>query len=393
MTIKELREKKASLVEELEAINSACEERAQNGGEVEMTEDEARSYNEKSKELDGINALIERKIKLREAGINEPDGEDDGEGEGEKDEDDEAQEEERAFCDFIASVVNGRELRSESKLTTGANGAIIPKTIAGRVIQKLENICDIYARTTKFNFKGEVAFPVIDDSSDDVIVAYADEFSTLTSHVHTFSSVNLKGYLFASLCLISKSLINNSDINVVDIVVTRMALAMKKFLEKQCLEGTEGKMTGVLSSTNILTGASASAVTTDEIISLTHKVIDAYQQNCVFIMHPDTREALLKLKDNDGKYLLNRDLTTGFTDRILGKPVLVSDQMPRLGSGNKAIFYGDPSGLYVNIVENMSIEVLREKYAEMHAIGLNLWAEMDSKIVEPQKLAVFKCAG
>lgn len=397
MTIKELLEKKAALIEELEGINSACEQRAADGGSMELTEEEAKTYEKKAKELKQVRALIDRKVDLREAGIEKPGEKNEQSGNENVDSEDdepteEEKQEERAFADYISSVVNNREVRAETKMTVGSNGVIIPKTIANKVIQTLENICDIYNRTTKFHYKGEVVFPVIDSSADDVVVGYAEEFAGLTSHVNSFKSVSLKGYLFASLCLISKSLINNSDIDVVSIITMQMALALKRFLEKQCLVGTDEKMTGVLSTENVLAGASATAVTADELIALEHRVIDAYQKDCVFIMHPETREAILKLKDGDGRYLLNNDLTTGFTDRLLGKPVLISDQMPKLGSENKAIFYGDPSGLYVNIREEMNTEVLRENYATMHAIGINLWAEMDSKIVEPQKLSVFKCA-
>ena len=44
----------------------------------------------------------------------------------------------------------------------------------------------------------------------------------------------------------------------------------------------------------------------------------------------------------------------------------------------------------VNIRENVSIQILREKYATQHAIGVNGWLEMDAKITDNAKLAVLK---
>ena len=52
------------------------------------------------------------------------------------------------------------------------------------------------------------------------------------------------------------------------------------------------------------------------------------------------------------------------------------------------ILYGDYSGLSVNIREEPSVEVLREKYATQHALGVVMWFEMDSKVTDEQKLAV-----
>ncbi len=64
--------------------------------------------------------------------------------------------------------------------------------------------------------------------------------------------------------------------------------------------------------------------------------------------------------------------------------------MPLISSGAKPILYGDYSGLAVNMRENISMEVLREKYATMHAVGIVAWLEIDSKIEDPQKLAVLE---
>ena len=61
--------------------------------------------------------------------------------------------------------------------------------------------------------------------------------------------------------------------------------------------------------------------------------------------------------------------------------------MPAIAASAKAILYGDCSGLSVNMRENISIEVLREKYATQHAIGVVAWFEFDSKVTDNQKLA------
>ena len=393
--MKKLCERRAQILDALEKINQACEERANSGGSAELTDDEGKQYGQLEKELKDVCALISRKEAVRAQKIDNGNAAKDEEDKGKGTEDAEAEEraqekaDEEAFRAFIVSQVSERA-SGESKLSQGANGAIIPKTIANRIIETLENICDVYQRATKYHFKGTVSFPVIDDSADDVVVGYQDEFAELTSHVNGFKTVDLKGYLFGALSLVSISLINNTDINVVSIVITRMALGLKRFLEEQCLSGTNEKMTGILSTENVATAAAANAITADDLISLQGKVIDAYQSGCVWYMHPETREAIRKLKDSDGDYLLSRDLTSAFPNLLLGKPVIISDKMPKIGAGKKAVFYGDPSGLFVNIVEDMSVTVLREKYHTMHAIGIDLWAEMDSKIVEPQKLAVLQ---
>ncbi len=59
-------------------------------------------------------------------------------------------------------------------------------------------------------------------------------------------------------------------------------------------------------------------------------------------------------------------------------------------AGKTAIYYGDFSGLAVKITEQINIEVLREKFATQHAIGIVAWLEMDAKMENAQKIAALK---
>lgn len=390
--MKKLRERKNSLVEKMTAILDKVENENRS-----MTEDEAAEYAAAEADLQNTINLIDKKEALRSMNIGEgsDEGADEGDGEGSDEGADEGgdegdDDEVRAFVDHIRG--NATESQRAENLTFGDNGAVVPKTIAKRVIKTLENICPIYERATKFHFKGEVTFPVLDETNGTVVCDFAEEFNELTSKTPSFGGVTLKGYLVGALALISRSLINNAEVDVVSIIISTMALAAKRFLEKQCLLGTEGKMQGVLETENTVTSAAASAITIDELISLQGKIIDQYQEGCIFIMHPETRDELRKLKDKNGQYYFTCDVTTGFKPMILNKQVYVSDAMPKIGAGNKAVFYGDPSGLYINLREQISTQVLREKYATMHAIGINMWFEIDSKIAETQKLAALACA-
>ena len=112
-------------------------------------------------------------------------------------------------------------------------------------------------------------------------------------------------------------------------------------------------------------------------------------------MSPDTFSKIRKLKDTTNRYMLETNLSNGFPYTLLGKPVYVSDNMPAMAASAKAVLYGDMTGLAVNMREDISIEVLREKYATQHAVGINAWFEFDSNVIDSQKLAVLamKAAG
>ena len=42
----------------------------------------------------------------------------------------------------------------------------------------------------------------------------------------------------------------------------------------------------------------------------------------------------------------------------------------------------------MKVAENPSVQVLREKFADEHAVGVICWMEVDSKVENKQKIAV-----
>ena len=234
--------------------------------------------------------------------------------------------------------------------------------------------------------KGDLVFPKFDKDKGPS-ASYAEEFTALTSKSGSFTGITLSGYLVGALTKVSVSLINNTEFDLTAYVVNKIAEAIAEFLEGQLLAGTDGKMTGLKSCAQEVTSAAATAITSDELIDLQMKVKQRFQGACSWIMSNNTFKAIRKLKNAEGDYLMNRDLTNEFSWNLLGKKVYVSDAMPDIAGGAVPIFYGDFSGLYVKLAEDVNVQVLKERYAEEHVVGVIAWAEIDSKIVEEQKIA------
>ena len=378
---KELNEKKNDLITRAEEVlNKAKEEKR------ELTEAEAE-------ELAEIRDNVRRIIKT--LGIKEdfdkmeggkPVGEKVTEVEVEKEE--RALNEEKAFADYIRGVVTN-ERATNMELTD--NGAVIPTTIANRIIRKVYDISPILQRSTKYNVKGKLELPYYDESTQAIKVAFATEFQELESNIGKLDSITLEGYLAGALSLVSRSLINNAQFDIVAFVVDVMAYDISRFIEDVLLNG-KGSVTGLSDLTNVKTTASATAIDANELILAQGQVKDVYQDNAIWIMSPATRDAIRSLQDKMGRYLLQDDISLPFGKSLLGKPVYVSDNMSDIDSGKTVIYYGDMSGLATKFSEDLSIQVLREKYATMHAVGVVGWVEFDSKVENAQKIVAVKMA-
>jgi HK97 family phage major capsid protein len=234
---------------------------------------------------------------------------------------------------------------------------------------------------------GTLQIPYYDDSTGDIAVGYADEFTDGESSTGTFKSISLGGFLARALTDVSKSLINNSQFNIVDFVINRMARNIALFIEKELLHGTEGKVAGLSGVTQKITTESSTAITADELIDLQEAIPDVYSAGAYFVMKKSTRTAIRKLKDGQGNYLLNKDANSRWGYTLFGKDVYTSDAMDAIGAGKTAVYYGDMTGLACKVSEEVNIEVLRETKARQHAVEVIGFVEFDAKVQDAQKLA------
>ena len=388
-------EKKNDLIKRAESIINLAETEKR-----ELTDAEAQEVAEIRDNVRRIKEMLEGMMELDDARAC-------GAGKMEKKEDagaeagadakagDEARElaERRSFEAYVRGQV--LETRDAVNMTEGANGAVIPETIAKKIISKVFDICPILERSDKYALKGDLVIPYYDESSTAITVGFAEEFVDLTSSVGEFKSITLSDYLAGALTLISRKLINNSQFDIVAFVIDKMAYAIARFIEGVCINGGNedatthvNKVKGLKGSvTQIVKAESTTAITADKVIELKDSVKDVFQNNAMWIMSTATRTALRLLKDDVGRYLLQDDIASPFGSTLLGKPVYVSDNMPDIGSGVNAIYYGDFKCLATKFSEDVNIQVLREKYATQHAVGVVGWVSFDAKVEQAQGIS------
>lgn len=381
MNLKALIEARNKLVADMQLLvdTANAETRA-------LTNEELASTEELRAKVEALDKTINTALELRKLTLTPmlPDAENRG--------DTKEKLETRAFENYIRGIVTEERDGEPTNLTKGDNGAVIPTIIANKIITRVEEISPIYALSQRYIVSGNLTIPYYDNETDDITCDYTSEFTELESHIGKLKSIELKGYLLGALALVSKSLINNSAFDLVGFVIERMAVAVARKLEKELLDGTENKIEGLGSLTPAVTAASTTKITMDELIDLQEEIPDIFRPGAVWIMSKAARKAIRKLKDGNGNYLLNKDTESRWGYTLLGNDVFVSDNMPAPAAGKRAVIYGDLSGLAVKISEGWEIDVLREKFATQHALGVYTYFEADAKIEHAQKIAALSMA-
>lgn len=253
MNEKELREKRDQIVEQMQAIT----DNATNVEKRTLTTEEQQKFAGLKKEVEDIDATLEAMEQSRTLlpPVKTPEKK-------EPVEDIEI----RTFANIIRN-------RVDANITKTANGAVIPTTIAKKIIDVAKDRSPLFKDAEKYNIRGTVSIPYVDTDNDNITVAYATEFTELEAKDTKLLTVDLKGFLAGALCKVSRSLLNSTDLDLTTFVVNKMGAALADFLDKQIIQGDSTHITGLSTATQIVTAKAATAITADELITLKNKLI------------------------------------------------------------------------------------------------------------------------
>lgn len=371
MNVKELIEKRNSKVAQMESLLKTA--KAENRL---PSEDEKNQFADLEKEVKCIDAAIDMYDQMANMSMKKVPSTSIEMTDAEKDH--------KAFENAIRGIVN-----TDTPTMPADAKTLIPTTVWNEIISQVIEISPVFSMADRYNITGNLVLPKYDAENSSIVMQYADEGTTAESGKVVIGQITLSGFLARCLAKISKSLINNSNFDIVGFVEAKMAQAIALYFEREILFGTAGKVEGLkgIAEDMIVTTATATKITSDELMDLQDKVIDNYQGNSIWIMNRETRNAIRKLKDNEGDYLLNRDFTAKWGYTLLGKDVYCSDAMNKMSAGKTTIYYGDLSGLAVKVSEEANMQVLQERYAEEHMLGILAFVEWDAKVADTQKLA------
>ncbi len=204
-----------------------------------------------------------------------------------------------------------------------------------------------------------------------------------------FTSYDIYSHKLAAVIRMDEDFVFTPGYNLEKHMTAHMTKAFSRAEEKAFITGN-----GITEPAGILAdkggaevGATASALTYDDVVALYFSVKPEYRKNGKWLMNDETAFALRKVKDADGNYIWNHS-----NDTILGKEVLISEYMPNTSAGASPVAFGDFS--YYTIVDrdHTSVKALREKFAINSQIGYLGIEFLDGKLVRPEAVKVLKIA-
>lgn len=275
---------------------------------------------------------------------------------------------------------------AEQTITTTGGGYIIPEDFYASVVETMsyygpfglsestDNPCTIL-NTSGGN---PLPIPTMDDTSNTGQDLAINTDATTSSTALTFGTKQLDAHVITSdVIQVPLQLVQDNGINFESFLASTLGKRMGRRYNNKVTRDVDAaaKVGGFYdAATEGVLSASATAVTSDELIDLQHSVNREYRNGpkVGFQMHDSIAAEVRKLTvtANADQYLWQPSFQVGQPDRLLGDRVWINNDLPSsYAADGRSIFYGNWEPFFIRIVNGMELFRFDERFREKYQLG------------------------
>ena len=299
--------------------------------------------------------------------------------------------------DTLRSLIRG-EIRTATfekrQMTTSGDSGTVP--------QGFYDVMQEQMRYTGPFGNEEVGYTILTTASgEDIKVPTQSGFSSATATAEaaafdvsnpTTSSLTLRAHKFGTLITISRELLEDAGVPIVDFIGRQAGNAIGNIVNEKLAVGTGTvEPQGIVdASANGATGGTgvAGAFTADDLIDLVHSVDSQYASNRAgFQMRRSTLAALRSLKDGEGRFIY--DPTQGTQALVLGYPVFENPHVPAVGTAAKSVVFGSMPYYHVRQVGGVEIARSDDAYFVNDLVAFRVSIRLDGNLSQANSVKHF----
>jgi len=285
------------------------------------------------------------------------------------------------FKRLLGRPLNEVEERAYTSADNSA-GAVIPVETANMIFEKMVKVAPMLSQITLLRVAGNVKFAIEGTRN---VAAIHTENEAITPATDTLTYVTLAGYEYAKVIRISKTVATMAIDAFETWLVNMLAEDIARAIEDDIINGTDSnEPKGVEKANTWTTGTlisvAASALDFDDIMDLIALLPNGYMSNAKFLCNSRMfYGTLAKIKDAEGSPIYVRDMESGVGFRIMGFPVILSDNV-----ANNTAYFGDFSKVIGNLSQDIMVESSTQSGFLANAIDFRGTAIFDCDIAVPE---------
>jgi HK97 family phage major capsid protein len=272
-------------------------------------------------------------------------------------------------------------IRNTMSTTTPSEGGFtVQTTIASTVAEAVKTFGGMRQVAEVFvTERGEpIQYPTTDGTSE--IGEIVAQNTAATDLDPSFGTIGLEVYKFSSKVItLPIELLQDSNIDVLGTINARLRTRLGRIQNSKFTVGSgsnepRGLITALATGKTGATGT-ATSITFDDLVDLQESIDDGYDQAMAkWMLHQQSRRVIRKLKDTTGRPIwtpgYEGGITKGAPDELLGRPVVINNDMATMAANAKSLAYGDFS--YYKVRDALDIQLYRfndSAYAKKGQVG------------------------
>lgn len=324
-----------------------------------------------------------------------------------------------AFRQYLRGGERGLKADALKVLQEGSDtqgGFLVPEDLLARIIAREPTPTRIAARTTQLQTSRDaLLIPRVNYAADDIYttgmrITWTGEVPASSATHRVTEPVFGLTRIPVSTAMMSLPLTNDmvedAAFPVISWASAKFGETLELLRDNMVLNGSgQGQPAGILLNPGaadqpaVVNSGAAAALTADGLVKLAFSLPEQYDQNAAFVFNKvNTGQALGLLKDTTNRYLWgaglqDNGLSPSLRNRpLLGYDTLLSGFMPNVAANAFPIIFGDLGGYYLVNRIGLSIQVLRELYAETNQVLLLARVRFGGQVAEPWRIKVQQVA-
>ncbi len=279
------------------------------------------------------------------------------------------------------------EFRSMNVTTSAKGGVLVPTDWEKAIVEKrqsmsvLRTIADVQVSSLDKDIPVEAS---------NGASSWVDEEGEYQVSDEEFATKTMQAHKYGRIILVSEELLEDEQYNL-QAYLTNKGAKSNAALEEAAFVSGDGtkKPRGFLLDADIgVTTATTAGLSYDELLDLWGSLKTVYARFATWVMSRSTLVAVMKLKDGNGQYIYHPSTQPGELGMLFGRPVVLADDMPAIGAGNKPIAFGDFSYYRIQDRAGATMKRLDELYAKTGQIGFRFRQRTDGKLLVPEAVKV-----
>ena len=293
------------------------------------------------------------------------------------------------------------EMRAQAASTPAAGGYTVPQGFLPELMKAMADwgpmLDPAVTRVIDTDTGNALPWPTADDTAN--VGALLSENAQATEQDITFGVGQIDAWTYTSKIIrVSLQLLQDSAFDMDSLINELFGERIARAANTDLTVGNNAsRPNGIVTAAPMgKTAASATVITSDEVIDFYHSVNPAYRRSPKFGMmfNDNTLKVLRKLKDGQGNYLLESLKDGGATLNLAGisVPYTINQAVADIATGARVMVAGDFNKYIVRRVKDFTLMRLVERYADYLQVGFVAFNRIDGELADAAAVKHFRMA-